>query len=91
MSIEAIRRAAAPIVAGAAIVVAAVTFIIVPAWQLIGPGPFDWHVRQPAFWQGGIEALALAALHAAGLAINRGGALIGLVALPAALYLRRHA
>lgn len=91
MSIEANRRAAAPIVAGAAIVVAAVTFIIVPAWQLIGPGPFDWHVRQPAFWQGGIEALALAALLAAGLAINRGGALIGLVALPAALYLRRHA
>jgi len=85
------RRRAAHAWACAAIVVAAVAFIAVPAWQLLVPGPFAWHVRQPAFWQGGIEALVLAAAMAGGFAINRHGALIGLVALPAMLYLRRHA
>jgi len=90
-NIETTRRGAAQTTACAAIVATAAAFIVIPAWQLIGPGPFDWHVRQPAFWQGGIEALVLAAVLAGGFAINRGAALVGLVALPTAVYLRRHA
>ncbi|NCT68852.1 MAG: hypothetical protein GXC76_14600 [Rhodanobacteraceae bacterium] len=72
-------------------VLAALACIGIPAWQLIGPGPFDWHIRQPAFVQGGLEALVLLGLVAGGCALGRRGALLGLVALPLALYLRRHA
>lgn len=69
----------------------AAAFIAIPAWQLIGPGPFDWHIRQPAFVQGGIEALALVALVAGAFALrsSRSAALLAAVVL--ALFLRRHA
>ena len=69
----------------------AAAFIAIPARQLIGPGPFDWHIRQPAFVQGGIEALALVALVAGAFALrsSRSAALLAAVVL--ALFLRRHA
>lgn len=75
----------------ACIVFCAIAFIGIPAWELIVPGPFDWHIQTPQFWQGGIEALVLAALVSAGFALNRGASLFVLVAVPSALYLRRHA
>lgn len=71
-------------------VMAAVACIGVPGWQLVS-GPLHWHVHQPAFWQGGIEALALVGLVGAGFACTRRAALALLVALPLAFYLRRHA
>lgn len=75
----------------AAIVLGACVFVAVPIHQLIVPGPFQWHLQLPSVRQGGIEALVLAALLAAGFALNRRGAWIVLVAIPVALYLRRHA
>ncbi len=72
-------------------VVSTLLFIVIPAWQLIGPGPFDWHLRQPMVVQGGLEALALLTLVGAGLALDRRWSLACLVAVPLALYLRRHA
>ena len=74
------------------ILLSAAACIGVPAWQLIGRGPFGWHVSQPAFWQGGLEAAALAALAASVLALApRNRWLLALVALGSAFYLRRHA
>ena len=72
-------------------ILAAAACIAVPAWQLIGAGPFEWHVRQPAFWQGGLEALTLVGLVSAGCALDRRWTTLALVVLPLAFYLRRHA
>lgn len=69
----------------------AFAFVAIPIHQLIVPGPFDWHVQTPRFWQGGLEALVLAALFAAGFSRDGRAAWFGLIALPAAFYLRRHA
>ena len=71
-------------------VIAAAACIIVPAWQLIVPGPFDWHIKQPFTWQGGLEAMVLIGLVATGCTVARRWALLALVALPIAFYLRRH-
>jgi hypothetical protein len=84
------RRAKADFWLCAALLISAAFFIGIPARQLIAPGPFTWHIQQPSFWQGGLEALALIALIAAGFAL-RGVASLLLIALPALLYLRRHA
>jgi len=73
------------------IVLGAAVFIVVPAWQLIVPGPFHWHLARDQTWQGGFEAIALIALMAAGFAQGSRIALVMLVALPALFYLRRHA
>lgn len=63
----------------------------VTAWQLLVAGPFAWHVHQPAFWQGGLEAAALAALSATVFAFApRNRWLLALLALAFAFYLRRH-
>lgn len=76
----------------ALVVVAAVVFIGVPAWQLVvPPAPFAWAVAQPFTWQGSIEALLLAVLVGTGLVLDRRWSLLALVALPLAFYLRRHA
>jgi hypothetical protein len=75
----------------ALIVLGAVVFVAVPLQQLLGPGPFAWHATRPAFWQGGLEALALVSMLAAGFALNRRGWLVALAALPALFYVRRHA
>ncbi len=73
------------------LVVSALLMNFVPAWELIVPGPFDWHVKQPQTWQGGIEALLLCALVACGFLANRRWALFLLAIVPTALYARRHA
>lgn len=75
----------------AALLSSAFALVAIPIHQLIVPGPFDWHVQTPRFWQGGLEALVLAVLLAVGFARNGRAAWFGLVALPAAFYLRRHA
>ena len=72
-------------------VLAAGAAIIVPAWQLLVPGPFDWATQQPMTWQGGLEAMVLIGLVATGCTLARRWALLALVALPIAFYLRRHA
>jgi hypothetical protein len=74
-----------------ALLLSAIAFVAVPLYQLIVPGPFEWHVQTSRFWQGGLEALVLAALIAAGFAADRRIAWLGLIAVPAAFYLRRHA
>ena len=72
-------------------VTAAALMIGVPAWELLVPGPFHWHVAQPQSWQGGIEALALGVFVASGFYLNRRWAVWLLVVVPAVLYARRHA
>ncbi|HSX58563.1 MAG TPA: hypothetical protein VLF18_00055 [Tahibacter sp.] len=61
------------------------------AWRLVGPGPFDWAIAQPAFWQGGLEATALLA----GLALAQRFAALRWRVLASllliAFYARRHA
>ncbi|HEU4665252.1 MAG TPA: hypothetical protein VFS55_14585, partial [Dokdonella sp.] len=68
----------------------ATAFVMVPAWQLIGPGPFKWHIAQPAYWQGGLEGLVLVALTASAFALSSRSALL-LATAALALFLRRHA
>lgn len=67
-------------------------FVLTVAFMLIVPGPFDWHIAQPEAWQGLLEALALVSTLFAALQATRlpSSLRLGLLALPAALYLRRH-
>lgn len=65
--------------------------IVVPGWQLLDPGPFKWHIAQPAFWQGGIEALVLICLLASAQLIRTRTLRLALTLVLAELYLRRHA
>ncbi|HEY0179670.1 MAG TPA: hypothetical protein VGC30_08565, partial [Dokdonella sp.] len=68
----------------------AAAFIGVPIWELIVPGPFDWHVQTAAYWQGGLEAVALIAIVSAAFLLRpRWPRALAIVAV--ALYLRRHA
>jgi len=59
--------------------------------QLVGWGPFGWHLSRARTWQGGLEVLALAALLAlvAGLVRSTLWRTVLLVAI-GELYLRRH-
>src|SRR6185312_13252977 len=60
--------------------------------ELIGEGPFGFHIAREATWQGGLEVLALAALLAAIAAFVRAPRWrMALMLVLAALYLRRHA
>ena len=60
--------------------------------ELIGEGPFGYHVARDQTWQGGLEVLALAALLATVAAFVRAPRLrVALMLALAALYLRRHA
>ena len=80
-----------PFVPVALVLLAAAACIGMPAWQLLEHGPFSWHVRQPGFWQGGLEATALATLSATVLAFApRNRWLLAVLALAFAFYLRRH-
>jgi hypothetical protein len=88
---DSIRLSATHALLAVCAVLCAVAFIAIPAWELIVPGPFDWHIQTAQFWQGGIEALVLIALVSLGFALNRAGWLIALVVVPSILYLRRHA
>lgn len=75
----------------ALIVIAAIAFIAVPAFELIVPGPFHWHLQQTPVVQGGLEGIALIVLFAAGFRHGSRTMLVLLVLLPALFYLRRHA
>jgi hypothetical protein len=60
--------------------------------ELIGEGPFGFHIVRDPTWQGGLEVLALAALLAIVAAFVRAPRVrIVLMLVLAALYLRRHA
>ena len=84
-------RARFPNALGAFAFLLAAAFIAIPAWQMIGPGPFDWHVQQPAFVQGGIEALLLIVLVAGVFTVRASRVTLLLAAAILAAYLRRHA
>jgi len=66
-------------------------FVVIPAWELIVPGPFDWHVQTRRTWQGGLEALVLIGLFAFGFTRKSKIAIASTVVVPGVLYLRRHA
>lgn len=86
-----IRKSARSSLPATLVLLTAAAFIAVPAWQLLFAGPFAWHVSQPAFWQGGLEACVLAVLCAAGLVFApRRRGWLGLAAVGVAFYLRRH-
>ena len=84
------RNSARKFLVAFVVVAGMILMIGVPAWELLVPGPFGWHVEQPQSWQGGIEALVLCACLAVGFALNRGWVAWSLVLVPAALYARRH-
>jgi len=74
------------------VIAAAIACIAVPMEQLLGPGPFLWHVHQSSFWQGGLEAIGVIAVAvAAFIALGRKPVLALPGAIVLALYLRRHA
>lgn len=73
------------------IVACGVALVAVPAWELIVPGPFDWHVQTRRLWQGGLEALIVIGLFAFGFTRTSKLAIALTVVLPGLLYLRRHA
>lgn len=85
-----IRITRASLTAALALLLAA-TFITIPAWQSVSPGPFEWHVHQPAFVQGGIEALALIALVGGAFALRPSRIALLFAGVALALFLRRHA
>ncbi|GAA5070585.1 hypothetical protein [Lysobacter panacisoli] len=68
----------------------AVWFLLAPLDSLVDKGPFDWHIQQLEFRQGGLEVLLLWALLFGALSLpdRRHGLLLGLGA--AWLYGRRH-
>lgn len=57
--------------------------------DMIDGGPFGWHVRQPAFWQGGIELIVLAALVGTSLYMFSGWRRILITLVLCELYARR--
>ncbi|MET0232131.1 MAG: hypothetical protein ABW186_14450 [Rhodanobacteraceae bacterium] len=68
-----------------------IAFIGILIVQLVGVGPFGWHLSRARTWQGGLEVLALVALLAlvAGLVRSTLWRTVLLVAM-GELYLRRH-
>jgi hypothetical protein len=69
----------------------AATIIATPAWQLLVNGPFSWHVRQAAYWQGGLEALTLIGIVACAFAFAAQRLALAIASIALLLYLRRHA
>jgi hypothetical protein len=72
-------------------ILTAAACIAIPAWQLLDFGPFSWHVEQPQYWQGGIEALVLIGLLGAAQWLRRPAYRVGVTLVLTELYLRRHA
>lgn len=66
-----------------------VLFALAGPYNMIHSGPFGWHVRQPAFWQGGIELIVLAALVGTALYLLRSWCRILAVLILCELYARR--
>jgi hypothetical protein len=87
MPIESRRALALAVLAA----VLATAFIAIPAWQLLVHGPFSWHVRQPAYWQGGLEALALIGVVACTFVLAARRWVLAIAAIALLLFLRRHA
>lgn len=72
------------------VILLALVFVAAPIWSLVGPGLFGWHIRQPAAWQGGLEALAVFASLTAAVRWLRGPARAVAVIAVVALYARHH-
>lgn len=76
---------------GAWIVLLALLFTVTVGTTLLVRGPFLWHVRQPAAWQGALEAVLLTGLVFLALQWRaRPVARLALLLVPIGLYLRRH-
>ena len=86
------RQTVSPTWLALAVLVLGAAFVVTVALTLLIRGPFAWHVSQPEFWQGGLEALMLAAAIFAALQWTRLAPpwRWTLLAIPIALYLRRH-
>jgi len=69
----------------------AAAFIVTPAWQLLAYGPFSWHIRQPEYVQGGIEAFVLIGIVACSLAFAAQRLAFAIASIALLLFLRRHA
>jgi hypothetical protein len=69
----------------------AAMFIATPAWQLLVNGPFSWHIRQDAYWQGGLEASALIVVVACSFAFVTQRLAFAIASIALLLFLRRHA
>ncbi|TAN03677.1 MAG: hypothetical protein EPN36_11880 [Rhodanobacteraceae bacterium] len=54
------------------ITITGVLFALIGPFDMVYGGPFGWHIRQPAFWQGGIELIVLATLLGAALYFLKG-------------------
>lgn len=73
------------------LLVTGIACIAITGWELLFRGPFWWHIAQPQFWQGGIEALALIGLLGATQLLRHRTLRIALTLVLAELYVRRHA
>jgi hypothetical protein len=58
--------------------------------QLIGPGPFDWHIEQPEFIEGGIELLVVGAITFVVVRWTRPLLGLALTLLVSLVFLRNH-
>lgn len=66
-----------------------ILFALTGPLDMIDDGPFGWHVRQPAFWQGGIELFVLAVLVGASLYFFSGWRRIAITLVLCEVYARR--
>ena len=71
------------------IAVTGILFALIGPFDMVYEGPFWWHIRQPAFWQGGIELLVLAALLGATFYFLTGWRRVLIVLILCELYARR--
>jgi len=69
--------------------IAGIFFALTGPFDMLYGGPFDWHVRQPAFWQGSIELVVLAALLGTALYFLTGWQRILAVLILCEIYARR--
>ena len=68
--------------------VAGILFALIGPIDMMHSGPFGWHIRQPAFWQGGIELIVLATLVGVALYALQGWYRIAVVLALCELYAR---
>lgn len=72
----------------ALVAIAGAVFALAGPINLVTEGPFGWHIRQPAFWQGGIELVVLAALIGTALYLLEGWYRVLVVLVICELYAR---
>lgn len=77
------------IAVAACLAIGGIVLALAGPWDMIDRGPFGWHVRQPAFWQGGIELIVLACLIGGSLYFLRSWYRILAVLVLCELYARR--